>query len=78
MSGKFPHTAAATVSFADPEETQIGDSELDGESTCYDQNVEGGSSKMKQPTRTKRGKRQKLTAVDINQQYLESLKEIGK
>ena len=38
--------------------------------------MEGGLSKEEQPN--KRGKRQKLTAVDINQQYLESLKEIGK
>jgi len=44
-SGNIPHTATATVSIADPEEIEIGDSELDGESTCYDQNVEGGSSK---------------------------------
>jgi len=78
MSGNVPHTAAATVSFADPEETEIRDSKLDGKSTCYDQNVEGGSSKEQQPTRTKRGKRQKLTAVDIYQHYFESLKEIGK
>jgi len=40
--------------------------------------MEGGSSKEEQPTGTKRVKRQKLTAVDIDQQYLESLKEIGK
>jgi len=40
--------------------------------------MEGGSSKEEQPIGTKRGKRQKLTAVDIDQQYLESLKEIGK
>jgi hypothetical protein len=40
--------------------------------------MEGGSSKEEQPTGTKRGKRQKLTAVDIDQQYLDSLKEIGK
>jgi hypothetical protein len=77
-SGNIPHTAVATVSFADPEETQIGDSELDGESTCYGQNVEGGSSKEEQPTRTKRGKRKKLTVVDTDQQYLESLKENDK
>lgn len=75
-TGNVPHTEAATVSFADSEETEIGDSELDGESTCRDQNMEGGLSKEEQPN--KRGKRQKLTAVDIDQQYLESLKEIGK
>jgi hypothetical protein len=33
---------------------------------------------VEQPPGTKRGKRQKLTAVDIDQQNLESLKEIGK
>ena len=46
--------------------------------TCHDQNMEGGSSKEEQPTGIKRGKKPKLTAVDIDQQYLDSLKEIGK
>ena len=49
--------------------------------TCHDQNMEGGSSKEEQPTGIKRGrgkKKTKLTAVDINQQYLDSLKETGK
>jgi len=78
ISGNVLHAAAATVSFSDPEEIEIGDSELDGESKHYDQNVEGRSSKEEQPTRNKRGKRQELTAVDTDQQYLESLKEIGK
>jgi hypothetical protein len=64
-TGNVPQTEAATVSFADSEETEIGDSELDGESTCRDQNMEGGLSKEEQPN--KRGKRQKLTAVDIDQ-----------
>jgi len=45
---------------------------------CHDQNMEGGSSKEEQPTGIKRGKKPKLTAVDIDQQYLDSLKEIGK
>ena len=31
--GNIPQTAAATVPFANPEETEIGDSELDREST---------------------------------------------
>jgi hypothetical protein len=79
MTGNVSQTAAATVSFTDPEETEIGDSEqLEGESICHDQNMEGGSSEEEQPTGTERGNRQKLTAVDIDQQYLDSLKEIGK
>jgi hypothetical protein len=52
--GNAPHRAAAADSFTDPEETEIGDSEMDGESTCYDQNVLDGSSKEAQPTRSKR------------------------
>jgi len=40
--------------------------------------LEGGSSKKEQPAGIKRGgKIQKLTAVDIGRQYLDSLKEIG-
>jgi uncharacterized protein (DUF4415 family) len=77
-TGNIPQTAAATVSIANPEETEIGDSELDRKSTCHDQNMECRSNKEEQPTGTKRGKRQRLTTVDIDQQYLESLKEIGK
>ena len=46
--------------------------------TCHDQNMEGGYSKEEQPTGIKRGKKQKLTAVDIDQQYLDRLKESGK
>jgi len=45
---------------------------------CHDQNMEGGSSKEEQPTGIKREKKPKLTAVDIDQQNLDSLKEIGK
>jgi hypothetical protein len=41
--------------------------------------MEGGSSKEQQPAGIKRGgKIQKLTAVDIDQQYLDSLKKISK
>jgi len=40
--------------------------------------MEGGSNKEEQPTGTKRGKKQKLAAVDTDQQYLDSLKEIDK
>ena len=77
-TGNFPQTAAATVSFTDPEDAEIGDSELEGESTPNDQNMEGDSNKEEQPTGVKRGKKPKLTTVDIDQQYLDSLKEIGK
>ena len=45
--------------------------------TCHDQNMEGSSSKEEQPTGIKRGKKPKLTVVDIDQQNLDSLKEIG-
>jgi hypothetical protein len=49
-TGNVPQTAAATVSFTDPEDTEISDSELEGESTHHDQNMEGGSSKEEQAT----------------------------
>ena len=68
-TGNVPQTAAATVSFTDPEDAEISDSELEGESTRHEQNMEGGSSKEEQPTEVKRGKKPKLKAVDIDQQY---------
>jgi hypothetical protein len=72
-TGNVRQTAAATVSFTDPEGTEIGDSELEGGSACHDQSVEGGSSKEEQATETKkRGENPKLTAVDIDQRYLDS------
>ena len=71
-TGNVPQTAAATVSFTDPEDAEIGDSELEGESICHNQNMEGGPSTEEQPTGIKRGKKPKLTAVDIDQQYLDS------
>jgi hypothetical protein len=41
--------------------------------------MKGGSSKKEQPAGNKRGwKRQIISAVDTDKQYLESLKEIGK
>ena len=64
-TGDVPQTEAAKVSITDPEETEIGRSELEEESTCHDQNMEGGSSKEEQPTGIKRGKKPKLTAVDM-------------
>jgi hypothetical protein len=77
-TGNVPQTEAASVSFADTEEIEIDDAELNGETTSHDQSMEGGSNKEEQPKGTKRGKKQKLASVDIDQQYLESLKEIGK
>ena len=77
---KCSKTATATdVSFTDQDETEIGNSEqLEGENIFHDQKMEGGSSKKEQPSGIKRGgKIQKLTAVDIGKQYLDSLKEIG-
>jgi len=79
-TGNFPETATATeVAFIDPDETEIGNSEqLGGENIIHDHKMEGGSSQIEQPTGIKRGgKMQKLTAVDIGKQYLDSLKEIG-
>ena len=62
------------VSVTDPDATEIGNSEqLEGENIIHDQKMEGGSSKEQQPAGIKRGgKRQKLTAVYIDQQYLDS------
>ena len=78
--GNVPETVtAAEVSFADPDETEMDNSEqLEGENIIHDQKMEGGSSKKEQPAGIKRGgKIQKLTAVDIDRQYLDCLKEIG-
>jgi hypothetical protein len=45
-NGNVPETATTTeVSFTDPDETEIGNSEREGENISYDQNMEGGSSK---------------------------------
>jgi len=52
--------------------------QLEGENIIHDQKMERGSSKKKQPARNKKGgKIEKLTALDIGRQYLDSLKEIG-
>jgi hypothetical protein len=80
-TGNVPETATATeVPVTDPDETELGNSEqLEGENISHDQKMEGGSSKKERPAGIKRGgKRQKIIAVDIDKQYLESLKEIGK
>lgn len=76
-TGNVPESATATEdSFTDPDETEMGNSEqLEGENISHDQKMEGGSSKNEQPAGIKRGgKRQKLNAVDIDKQYLASLK----
>ena len=68
-TGNVPETATATeVSFADPDETKMRNSEqMERENISQDQKMEGGSSKMEQPAGIKRGgKREKLTAVDTN------------
>jgi hypothetical protein len=46
-NGNVPETATATeVSFTDPDETEIGNSEqLEGENVIHDQKMEEGSSK---------------------------------
>jgi hypothetical protein len=74
----YPETATTTkISFTDPDETEMGNSDLGGENTSYDQ--KGGSSRKELPAGIKRGgKRQKLTAVDVDKQYLDSMKEISK
>ena len=51
--------------------------QLEGENIIHDQKMEGWSSRKEQPAGIKRGKIQKLTAVDIGKLYLVSLKEIG-
>ena len=57
----------------------MSNSQLEGENMSHDQKMEGGSCKKEHPAGIKRGgKRQKLTAVDIDRQYLDSLKEISK
>jgi hypothetical protein len=66
-TGNVPQTAAASVSFADTEEIEIDDFELNGETTSHDQSMEGGSNKEEQPKETKMGKKQKLASVDIDQ-----------
>jgi len=45
--GNVPETATATeISFTDPHETEMGNSEqLDGENIIHGQKMEGGSSK---------------------------------
>jgi hypothetical protein len=79
-TGNVPETATTTeVSFTNPDETEMGNSDLGGENTSHDQKMEEGWSIKVQPAGIKRGgNRQKLTAVDVDRQYLDSLKEICK
>ena len=55
--GNVPETATATeVSFTDPDETEMGNSEqLEGENIIHDQKMEGASSKLEQPAGVKKG-----------------------
>jgi len=55
--GNIPKTATATeVSFSDPDETEMNNSEqLEGENIILDQKMDGGSSKKEQPAGMKRG-----------------------
>ena len=79
-SGNVPETSTSTeVSLADPGQTQMGKAEqFEGENMSHDQEMEGRWSKKEQPSACNRGgKRQKLTADDIDKQYLDSLKQIG-
>jgi hypothetical protein len=51
--GNVPETAIVTkVSFTDPDETEMGNSEqLEGENIIHDQKMEGGSSKKRAVSR---------------------------
>jgi hypothetical protein len=54
-TGNVPETATTTeVSFTDPDETEMGNSDRGGGNISYDQNMEGGSSKKEQPAGIKR------------------------
>ena len=55
------------VSFTDPDETEISNSEqMERQNTIHDQKMKGWSSQKERPTAIKRGgKIQKLTAVDL-------------
>ena len=54
--GNVPETATATeVSFTDPDEIEMGNSEQLGENIIHDQKMEGGSSKKEQSAGIKRG-----------------------
>jgi len=53
--------------------------QLEGENIIHDQKMEARSGKKEQPAGIKRGSKiQKLTAVDIGRQYLDSLTKIDK
>ena len=78
-SGNAPETTSTEVSLTDPGQTQMGKAEqFEGENTSHDEEMEGGWKKKEQPSaRNGGGKRQKLTADDIDKQYLDSLKQTG-
>jgi hypothetical protein len=49
-TGSVPETATATeVSFTDPDETEMNNSELEGKNMSHDQNIEGGAHKKEHP-----------------------------
>jgi len=59
-TGNVPETTTATaVSFTDPDETEMSNSELEGENMSHDQKMEGGSRKKEHPTGIKRGRKGK-------------------
>ena len=77
--GNVPGRATATeVSFTDPDETEMGNSEeLEVEHIIHDQKKARWSSEKEQSAGIERGgKIQKFTAVDIGKQYFDALKEI--
>jgi hypothetical protein len=79
--GNVPGRATATeVSFTDPDETEMGNSEeLEVEHIIHDQKKARWSSEKEQSAGIERGgKIQKLAVVDTGKQYSDSVKEIGK
>jgi hypothetical protein len=72
-TGNVPEIATTTeLSFTDQDETEIGNSNREGQNISYNRSMEGGSSKKELPAGIKtEGKRQKLTSVDIDEHYLD-------
>jgi hypothetical protein len=62
------------VSFTDLDETEMGNSDLEVETRVRKK----GRVKRSRQQELKQKERQKLTSVDIDKQYLDCLKEIGK
>jgi hypothetical protein len=54
MTGSVRETATATeVSFTDPDETEMNNSDLEGKNMSHDQKIEGGSHKKEHAAGTK-------------------------